>query len=207
MSPSSDRDRKLAATMIHVLTAAASDPSRLGRGRTYARQGAVIDLDVEPGSVTAAVQGSRAAPYHVTIRTTLADRTDTLANLVPPRTEIVFECSCPDWDDPCKHAVAVMCQLAELVSHDESLLLRWRGALPDMSPRAVIGSRRGHLALVSSSETDRSADVAALGTYLGETVAFDQPDLPVLGLPRELWDEPWTAMLRDALSVVSEGIS
>jgi uncharacterized Zn finger protein len=41
--------------------------SRLTRGRTYARKGQVISLEVKPGEVRAAVQGSRARPYRVTI--------------------------------------------------------------------------------------------------------------------------------------------
>jgi uncharacterized Zn finger protein len=40
---------------------------RMDRGRTYARQGQVVSIDVEPGAVTAAVQGSRARPYQVRI--------------------------------------------------------------------------------------------------------------------------------------------
>ncbi|MGH3442287.1 MAG: SWIM zinc finger family protein [Nitriliruptorales bacterium] len=40
---------------------------RLDRGKTYARKGQVISLDVEPGAVTALVQGSRARPYRVRI--------------------------------------------------------------------------------------------------------------------------------------------
>jgi uncharacterized Zn finger protein len=40
---------------------------RLSRGRTYARQGQVISLDVEPGEVRAQVQGSRVRPYRVRI--------------------------------------------------------------------------------------------------------------------------------------------
>lgn len=40
---------------------------RLTRGRSYARKGQVISLDVEPGEVTAQVQGSRATPYQVRI--------------------------------------------------------------------------------------------------------------------------------------------
>jgi uncharacterized Zn finger protein len=40
---------------------------RLDRGRTYARKGQVISLEVEPGKVTAQVQGSRARPYRVQI--------------------------------------------------------------------------------------------------------------------------------------------
>lgn len=41
--------------------------NRLPRGRTYARQGRVTKLAVRPGRVTAAVQGSRARPYRVTL--------------------------------------------------------------------------------------------------------------------------------------------
>jgi uncharacterized Zn finger protein len=41
--------------------------SRLTRGRSYARKGQVISLDVMPGEVRAQVQGSRARPYRVTI--------------------------------------------------------------------------------------------------------------------------------------------
>jgi uncharacterized Zn finger protein len=44
------------------------DPNRLPRGRTYARTGAVGRLDVHPGEVRAAVQGSRVTPYAVVVR-------------------------------------------------------------------------------------------------------------------------------------------
>ena len=42
---------------------AALDPNRLGRGRTYARQGHVHDMVVEPGVARALVSGSRRTPY------------------------------------------------------------------------------------------------------------------------------------------------
>ncbi len=45
-----------------------ADASRLTRGRSYARSGQVMDLRVEPGAVTARVQGSRPLPYEVSIR-------------------------------------------------------------------------------------------------------------------------------------------
>lgn len=48
---------------------------RLQRGRTYARQGQVLDIEIEPGSVRARVQGSRAKPYEITLSMkTLAER-------------------------------------------------------------------------------------------------------------------------------------
>jgi uncharacterized Zn finger protein len=42
--------------------------SRLQRGRTYARAGQVVELEVEHGVVLAKVQGSRYSPYRVRIR-------------------------------------------------------------------------------------------------------------------------------------------
>jgi hypothetical protein len=44
------------------------DPNRLPRGRTYARTGAVGELEVRAGEIVAGVQGSRAKPYRVTVR-------------------------------------------------------------------------------------------------------------------------------------------
>ena len=55
----------------HAASSTCWSPSRIGtrltRGRTYARKGQVISLDVTPGEVRATVQGSRARPYRVTI--------------------------------------------------------------------------------------------------------------------------------------------
>jgi uncharacterized Zn finger protein len=42
--------------------------SRLKRGRSYARAGQVLELEVQPGLVLAKVQGSRYSPYRVRIR-------------------------------------------------------------------------------------------------------------------------------------------
>jgi uncharacterized Zn finger protein len=44
------------------------DPNRLGRGRSYARRGSVLELTVDPGVVRASVQGSRVTPYVVSVR-------------------------------------------------------------------------------------------------------------------------------------------
>lgn len=41
--------------------------NRIGRGRSYVRNGAVLDLQIGPGAVTALVQGSARTPYKVRI--------------------------------------------------------------------------------------------------------------------------------------------
>lgn len=43
------------------------DSGRLSRGRRYARLGQVLEIDIEPGKVSARVQGSRRTPYRVKI--------------------------------------------------------------------------------------------------------------------------------------------
>ena len=43
------------------------DGARLGRGRSYARRGQVISIDIERGTVSSEVQGSRHTPYDVSI--------------------------------------------------------------------------------------------------------------------------------------------
>src|SRR5438132_13445100 len=40
---------------------------RLQRGRSYARRGQVLSIEIEPERVSAEVQGSRPAPYRITI--------------------------------------------------------------------------------------------------------------------------------------------
>jgi uncharacterized Zn finger protein len=42
--------------------------ARLGRGRSYARRGQVISIDIDRGVVWAEVQGSRVNPYRVSIK-------------------------------------------------------------------------------------------------------------------------------------------
>ena len=41
------------------------DSVRLARGRSYARRGQVVDIEIEPGLVTASVQGTRKKPYQI----------------------------------------------------------------------------------------------------------------------------------------------
>ncbi|MCF6290071.1 MAG: hypothetical protein L3J03_03625 [Desulfobacterales bacterium] len=50
--------------------------NRIGRGRSYVRHGAVLDLAIDSGKVTALVQGTRAKPYEVTIEIKAISKTN-----------------------------------------------------------------------------------------------------------------------------------
>ena len=72
--------------------------NRIGRGRSYVRSGAVLDLRIGPGRIVALVQGSRPYPYRVeieikplpakvwaSIKKTCAGRIESLGELVEGR--------------------------------------------------------------------------------------------------------------------------
>lgn len=59
-----------------------------------------------------------------------------------PRTwqELRAECSCPDWENPCKHIAAVLYVFADQLDADPWLLLAWRGRTRDEVLEPLQGS-------------------------------------------------------------------
>lgn len=53
--------------------------------------------------------------------------TDLGLSLFPQRSELSLDCSCPDWEVPCKHLAAVFYLLAERFDEDPFDVLAWRG--------------------------------------------------------------------------------
>ncbi len=114
---------RLPATMMKVLAAEMSDPSRLRRGKQYAKDGSVLDIIIEPGVVTCEIQGSRSTPYIASIEVRPGDG-------MPLRRDITTACTCPDddnWDGyACKHVVAAMFTLSDELLLEPELLDLWR---------------------------------------------------------------------------------
>ena len=63
---------------------------RLVRGKTYARDGQVLSIKVEPGVVTARVQGSRSKPYDVSIKVKPLTEADWAKVLKTLRRQVLF---------------------------------------------------------------------------------------------------------------------
>ncbi len=135
--------------------------NRLTRGRSYARKGQVVSIELAAGEVKAAVQGSSPRPYKVEIKLTplsaaawdkvssaMAGQAIFAARLLAgempenieeafaaagvslfPRSEaeLITDCSCPDWSNPCKHIAAVYYILAERFEEDPFLIFKLRG--------------------------------------------------------------------------------
>jgi SWIM zinc finger len=163
---------RLASTLLSVAVAGMADPPRFRRGKLYVSEGAVTRLELSPGQLIGTVVGSRDEPYQVVAAVGMVPRPPgpieslrtQLTRLTPEAGELMVSCTCPDWDDPCKHAVAALLAFAaELVARPE-LLLEWRCAEEDgdgRAPggRAAVGSRalRGserHLRLAHSRSAE-----------------------------------------------------
>ncbi|MCG2796415.1 MAG: SWIM zinc finger family protein [Actinomycetia bacterium] len=149
--------------------------ARFNRGKSYARSGQVIKIEIEPGEVEARVQGSRARPYTVLMKLKPLPEhdwdkvTDAMASqaifaakllagempaniedafdeakvpLFPgKRGDLVTDCSCPDWANPCKHIAAVYFLLAEEFDRDPFMIFKLRGRTRDQIVEALRGKR------------------------------------------------------------------
>ena len=203
---------RLPATMMKVLAAEMTDPSRLRRGKQYAKDGSVLDIIIEPGTVTCEIQGSRSTPYIASVVVSPGDG-------MPLRRDITTACTCPDddnWDGyACKHVVATLFTLSDEFLLEPKLLDVWRdrGSTPDdrsdnhaETETDTSGERRrGHLRL-AGSEPDRRfqpppppvdplADLLRIpaGAQLPDVAILDRIE-PQLPKSREL-----ATVLRDAL--------
>ncbi|MFI1465166.1 SWIM zinc finger family protein [Nocardia carnea] len=188
-----------------------ADPGRLARGRTYARAGQVVSYRIEPGLVTAEVQGSQPRPFTTTCeirrlrpeevelvvevirsapgmlaRIVSGDLPRELAPHLVPETaaDIDFGCSCPDPGWPCKHAIAVVCLLAERLDDHPRDLLAVRG----LSIERLIGGVE-----TATEQVDETTDPYG-----------DALELPELPSPRggPALDELDPALLRRALRML-----
>ncbi len=96
-----------------------SEPKILARGRTYARAGQVVSVQVGPESFSAQIQGTGAAPYDVRLGRTTISGSDRVA----------AHCTCPYGCDFgwCKHAAALAYVAAFLLDHDALARSTWTG--------------------------------------------------------------------------------
>lgn len=201
--------------------------ARLARGRTYARQGQVTDIRIGEGRVTAQVQGSRPAPYTVTIkvRTLSAAQWKKVGGILArealhaakllggeipediesafaeaghtlfPSTvrDLVTDCSCPDWSNPCKHIAAVYYLLGEEFDRDPFLIFQLRGmsrsGLLDLlheragGKRARTSPRTGERAAASAKDASGDASGAGPGGPAADA-------LPLPPDPEAFWGGP-----------------
>ncbi len=166
--------------------------ARLTRGRSYARKGQVISIDVEPGMVRAKVQGTMSKPYDVEIKlkplceadwdkvtAAMASKavfaarllcgempqnieqafSDSGISLFPKKgDDLVTDCSCPDWSNPCKHIAAVYYLLAEQFDCDPFLIFKLRGRTKE----EIVEALRSLRSAGAAEESDKNPGPASL---------------------------------------------
>lgn len=86
--------------------------------------------------------------------------------------EVRAACSCPDWENPCKHIAAVLYVFADQLDDDPWLLLAWRGRTRDQLLELLTGP------------TGRDGDVAEIAPWW----PFAPGPLPDLGEARPTGD-------------------
>lgn len=130
----SHRPGQLPATRLKILAAELADPQRLTRARQYAGDGSVLDITIERHIATATVLGARPDPYLVELLVEAGDGP-------PTREDLSASCSCPDGDSQggpdggwCKHALSALLVLADEVTVEPEVLIRWRGGASATSP-------------------------------------------------------------------------
>ena len=173
---------------------------RLVRGRVYLREGAVLDLQVQRGLITAEVQGTRR--YRVKIAVSLpvgelqGDLRERLAgsggltgedlqqailalgdSVFPAPRHIIPFCPCLDSAPFCKHVCAALHGFGVRLDGEPGLLLVLRGLVPDR-----VGER-GPSLLPLAPEKALHGDLGAIFGIDLMTPCVDAPSSPV-GDPR-----------------------
>jgi uncharacterized Zn finger protein len=142
------------------------------RGRLLAREGGVGEIDVKQGTLTAEINGCtvklaaepvppriwtamvRAARGNFPLEEAIAGRrqsvhlehlmtVDWSEPLVPRAFELGRACSCDD-TTMCEHIAAVAYAVALAIDEDASLLLRWRGCVPEALESQGTGEEAPH---------------------------------------------------------------
>jgi hypothetical protein len=89
-----------------------TDDGRLVRGHELLDNDQLEELTIDEQRATAKVVGTGKYPYMIEMRYAALNRFDERATR--------FDCTCPDWGDPCKHGVALALSLAARLDLDES---------------------------------------------------------------------------------------
>ena len=201
-----------------------TDSARLGRGRSYARNGKIKEYQINGGKITAKVRGS-VNPYFGVYKEPLYKTTIEIAaiapgdwskviahlgskasliskllmNEVPDNIEETFaelklhllpnsrkdfktDCSCPDWENPCKHIAGVYYLVASELDQDPFLLFELRGISRTKLQEELARSPLGK-ALFSALNSEEIAPVSVDSYYTQPKKII--PTAP--SSPREFW--------------------
>jgi uncharacterized Zn finger protein len=96
-------------------------------------------------------------------------------------------CSCPDWENPCKHVAAVYFLLAEAFDRDPFLIFAWRGRDKDELLAGLRARRRG---LGAAHEANRFEPPETIRVSEAGQFGWPGADPELVAAPREA-DPAW----------------
>lgn len=106
------------------------------------------------------------------------------ASLFPvKRAELVTDCSCPDWGDPCKHIAATHYVLGDALDRDPFLLFELRGRTKARVLEELRSARAGGKTPAQPSATAGEADSHEIPTVSLSNLNAADYDAPRLPLP------------------------
>jgi uncharacterized Zn finger protein len=106
--------------------------------------------------------------------------------------ELDSACSCPDWENPCKHIAAVFYLLAEAFDEDPFLIFAWRGRGKEELLAGLRSRRRGSVGVNRSESSDSNEAPELPEATDGGQFGWPLPDPHRTGVsstadPRLLW--------------------
>lgn len=101
---------------------------RFLRGAELADRGVVSDVAISQGELRGSVSGSRREAYSVKITTPVTGASMGVGS------QIRWSCTCPDWGDPCKHAIALLLVASLRLDDDPDLLATLVGSDSEVPP-------------------------------------------------------------------------
>ncbi len=123
--------------------------------------------------------------------------------------DLVTDCSCPDWANPCKHVAAVHYLLGERFDEDPFLLLRLRGRHQDRLLEDL-RARRGDLAEDKSEDPEAGEETEEIEPLEDAMDCFWEPPEPLDGFAVRIEapdiDQPLLRRLGDPGFVPGEGL-
>jgi uncharacterized Zn finger protein len=99
------------------------------------------------------------------------------------RADLVTNCSCPDWGDPCKHVAAAHYVLGEALDRDPFLLFELRGRTKGRVLEALHAARSGVVPLARKSSSPPPQARSAIATVKLTAMTDETYDAPPVPLP------------------------
>ncbi|MGZ4681000.1 MAG: SWIM zinc finger family protein [Acidimicrobiales bacterium] len=172
---------------ITIAPGYASASVRGSHGRTYRTDVGVKTLAPSDWEQVAAAVGTRAAHVAALLDGELdpgvvADAASADVKLLPGAGDLRWDCSCPDWAEPCKHAAALVYLLANELDRDPFLLFLLRG-LPRDELMALVRANRAGPGAAAPTAAERGVPAAEAWHRM-------PPDAPLPPLPGIVADLP-----------------